>query len=65
MYWSVPLCMLQLPVEVLISNKFSDLSLLRWLLFRQYGDVGGGGVGSAVRKNLLHWALEAPYDTVF
>jgi len=41
---------------LLISNKFCDLSLLHWLLFRDVGVQCG-------KKNLLHWAFKARYDT--
>ncbi len=58
---SVPLCLLQFPVDF---NKLCDLSLLNWPLFRAVYTVDvGGGKGSAVRKNLQHWALKACYDT--
>jgi hypothetical protein len=35
---------------LLISNKFCDLSLLHWPLFRAVQRCGGGGGGSAIRK---------------
>ncbi len=41
---------------MLISNKFCDLSLLHFPLFR--ARCGGGQCG---KKYLLHWALEARY----
>ncbi len=46
---------------LLISNKFCDLSLLHWPLLRPEWRCGGGG--ECGKKNLLHWALEARYDT--
>ncbi len=35
---------------LLISNKFGDLSLLRWAVFMGVLGGGGGGGGSTVRK---------------
>ncbi len=44
---------------LLISDKFCDFSLRH--CSGQCRDVGGGG--QCGKKNLLHWALEARYDT--
>ncbi len=53
-YRSVLLCTLQV---LLISDKFCDLSLLHWPLYRAvYRDVGRDG-GQYGKKNLLHCAL--------
>jgi hypothetical protein len=47
---------------LLISNKFCDLNLMHLPLYKVVQRCGAGG-GQCGKKNVLHWTLEACYDT--